>query len=163
MAAGLSEHTIKEAVNRWSHTKRVRAVQNFVRQYRDKYRMKDTFDPPLVKKVESKGIWTAKDLIDAYKNYGFVPDEIQQKQKAFPAQRQRPFPQFRGSKPVQRRKIRVDSAVAAHTKGAYSELCETLKYENTMASLKVIAAANGLMGFSKMRKDELCAAIASVV
>lgn len=53
--------------------------------------------------------------------------------------------------------------IKSHTKLAYNELCERLRTENTVNSLKVIASVNGVKGYSNLRKDELCSAIAKTV
>lgn len=58
------------------------------------------------------------------------------------------------------KKIPSAKSISAHTKLAHAELCEKLRNENTVNSLKVVAAANKIAGFSSMRKDELCDAIA---
>jgi hypothetical protein len=180
MSGKLTYRDILNEVNKWDFDKKFKRIQEFVNSWHKQHPRAARRDyPELIRLFEEQGIISNADIARAYDKYrSHLPPELKKKDKfthiiELPSERIKIIRTPKSTVSLStgpaikkrvagRRNIKIDSAVKAHTKTAYNELCKQLYHSNTVASLKVIAAANGLTGFSKMNKAELCEAIASI-
>lgn len=175
----LSYNDILSEVKKWDYQKLATHADDFVRKWKSQHPNAKKRDyPELVKRVDEGDLFRAEDVARAYNKYrNYLPAALKKKATShildLPTEQIKIIripkstslstgPAITKKKTAGRRNIKIDSAVKAHTKSAYNELCSNLFNSNTVASLKVIAAANGLTGFSKMNKAELCEAIAQI-